>query len=448
MRLLYTVVFLFITNIIFSQENHVAYISGTIKNISNQVEVEDMSDLGKLSLPKIQNIFIPDSAGQFQITLKLDRPGYYRIGRNILYVSLGDSIFSKLDFLNPELAIFHGTHMASNNYLKQTPFPMAGSYIANASLIGESVQSTIQKIIDFGKSREKKLLSIKNTPDHFVFLEKGRIRADIINSIIDIYYEFPYHHKLKADTLNKFKSNFKDSINEYLRPFAKGFIDKRYLQLTVYQKIADRLLELNNGLANTKSFKQINDWLKAESYFGKMNSSQNITQSDSLNIKINQIKTPQYRKKLQLVYEKLANFGNGSKAINFQAVNYGGATVSLDDYKGKVIFIDLWATWCGPCIQAFPVFEEIKDIFKSDTNIVFLSISIDENREKWKKFIDNKALSQPQWVIDRLDMSDYNIVGIPRTIIVDKTFSIYAFNGPSPQKKEEIIKMLSELSKL
>ncbi len=429
----------------FVQATETVYITGVIINIQNQVEVEDMSDLGKLSQPNLKHIFIPDSVGQFEISISLKNAGYYRIGRNILYLTMGDSLYVELDYMKPELANFYGKYSNLNNYLKYTPFPLAGSYLANKGILGKDISSTIKNIIDFAKKRERELLSLSKPPANFLFLETGRIRADIINSIVDIYYEYPMYHKLKGDSLKSFELNFKININELIRPYAYNFIDDRYLQLNVYQKLANMLLRLNNKFADTDSYIKINDWLKAEDYFSKINSAKNIDLLDSFYIKINQIKTKKYKEKLQLAIINATKYGNGSKVMNFNASTLDDKIVSLDQYKGKIIFIDLWATWCGPCIQAIPDFEKTKDKFKSDTNIVFLSLSIDENREKWKEYVSNKSMSQPQWIIDRLEMQQYNIVGIPRTIVIDKSFSIFLFYGPLPSDKKSIENLLEEM---
>lgn len=432
---------------IFGQLSKPVFISGIIKNIHNQIEIEDMSDVGRLSLPNINNTFIPDSADTFSITMQLEKPGYFRLGRNILYLSPGDSMEAAIDFMYPEKAIFKGSNKTANDFLRQTPFPKGGSYIAYEEAMGATIQETVQKIIAFGAKREKLLLSLDSLPAPFVMLEKARIQADIINSIIDIENEFPYYHKLTGDSLTKFRKDLKDSVNDYIRPFASSFIDAKFLVLTVYQRIAYYVLQINKAYYPNKDLQHIQDWLKAYDYFQEIVSAKDPKQRDSIYAKVNDINYKQYKEKLQIAWEQSKKFGNGDKAINFVAENSEGAKVSLDQYAGKVILIDFWATWCGPCIAGFPAFEEIKNVFKSDSNVVCLSISIDDDKEKWKRALQKYAISQPQLVIDRLNIPDYRIVNIPRTIIIDKYFSIYAFQGPSVEYKDRIIKIIQELVK-
>lgn len=434
-------------NLNFAQTNKSACLTGMIKKVNNQIEIEDMSDLGRLSLPNINNTFIPDSAGKFNINLKLTKPGYFRLGRNILYLSPGDTIEVEIDHSYPENAIFKGSNKTANDFLRQTPFPKAGSYIAYEEVMGTTIQETIDKIIAFGERREKLLVSLDSLPPQFVILEKARIKADIINSIWEIENEFPYYHKLTGDTLSKFRKDLMDNMNNYIQPFAFSFIDSNYLQLTVYQKIAYKILEINKAKYDDKELIHIQDWLKATNYFQQIVSAKDPKKRDSIYAKVNEINSKQYKEKLQIAWEQSTKFGNGDKVINFVAENSEGLKVSLDQYAGKVILIDFWATWCGPCIAGFPAFEEIKNAFKSDSNVVCLSISIDDDKEKWKRALKKYSISQPQWVIDRLNIPDYRIVNIPRTIIIDKSFSIFAFQGPSVEFKDEIIKVLNTILK-
>ena len=322
-----------------------AYISGSIKNINNQLEIENMSDLGRLSLPNINNTFIPDSAGKFKVNIELKEPGYFRLGRNILYLSPGDSIEAEIDFTYPEKATFKGSNKTANEFLRQTPFPKGGSYISYDEVMGTTIQETVHKIIAFGAKREKLLLSLDSLPAPFVMLEQARIKADIINSIIDIENEFPYYHKLTGDSLTRFRKDLKDSVNDYIRPFASSFNDAKFLVLTVNQRVAYYVMQINKAYYPNNNLQHIQDWLKATNYFQQIVSDKYPKKHDSIYAKIIEINNKQYKEKLHIAWEQSTKFGNGDKVINFVAENSEGAKVSLDQYAGKVILIDFWATW-------------------------------------------------------------------------------------------------------
>lgn len=128
--------------------------------------------------------------------------------------------------------------------------------------------------------------------------------------------------------------------------------------------------------------------------------------------------------------------------MHFTPSHFG--TEHLASLKGKVIYLDLWATWCGPCLQEMPYFEKLKEKYKDNNNIVFVSLSVDEETGFWQKNIADRKASGYQWVIDITDLSSYNVAGIPRTIIIDKDFKVVTLNAPVPSAKEteEMIKKL------
>ena len=64
---------------------------------------------------------------------------------------------------------------------------------------------------------------------------------------------------------------------------------------------------------------------------------------------------------------------------------------SLENWKGKYVLIDFWATWCGPCIEEQPYIKKMRDQFKNK-NVEFISISIDDDKSYWKQFITDKQL--------------------------------------------------------
>ena len=79
----------------------------------------------------------------------------------------------------------------------------------------------------------------------------------------------------------------------------------------------------------------------------------------------------------------------GKSAYNFTLPDSTGRMISMKDFKGKVMFIDVWATWCGPCREQFPFLKIVEEEYKDNSDIVFMGISIDRlrDREKWLKMM-------------------------------------------------------------
>lgn len=139
--------------------------------------------------------------------------------------------------------------------------------------------------------------------------------------------------------------------------------------------------------------------------------------------------------------------GTPSPKFNYPDIN--GENVSLDDLKGKYVYIDVWATWCGPCKREIPFLKELNEEFKN-SNLAIVSLSIDkqENKDKWLKMVKDENLKGVQIMADKDWTSDfvtaYNIRGIPRFILIDPEGNIYDANAPRPSNPnlKELLKGL------
>lgn len=138
-------------------------------------------------------------------------------------------------------------------------------------------------------------------------------------------------------------------------------------------------------------------------------------------------KTEAIRRQAVELREKYYPVRAGALAPDFVMEDENGKTVRLSDFRGKVVFIDVWATWCGGCVAGLPAFIALKEQYKDRKDVVFLTISDDriEAKDRWKSFLKEKAYSgmMPHLIIneekDRFT-EDYCITGIPRYILIDK----------------------------
>lgn len=130
-----------------------------------------------------------------------------------------------------------------------------------------------------------------------------------------------------------------------------------------------------------------------------------------------------------------------------------GKTVKLSDFKGKIIYVDIWASWCGPCRQQMPYSEELKKKLTSEQKkkIVFLYISIDDNETNWKNAIEqNKiegvnTISKGGWKSEVVKY--FGISSIPRYVIIDKKGNIVDENAKRPSDEtlfDDLINLISE----
>ncbi len=133
-----------------------------------------------------------------------------------------------------------------------------------------------------------------------------------------------------------------------------------------------------------------------------------------------------------------------TKAPDFRLENLKGEKLELKYFKGKVIFLNFWATWCGPCKEEMPSMEILYQQFK-EKDFVFISISVDyEGRKSVKNFIEKQRYTFPVLLDPKCDVLDlYEVKRIPTTIIIDRNKKVIGrATGPINWKSPEVISLL------
>lgn len=161
--------------------------------------------------------------------------------------------------------------------------------------------------------------------------------------------------------------------------------------------------------------------------------------------------TDEQKEELDGIYQKMKKVSKGQPSPTFEDYeNHKGGTTSFEDLIGeKYVYFDIWATWCGPCIQEIPHLKKLDSIY-ADRNLKIVSISIDEKKdhEKWKKFVTDRELTGTQLFADSdwksSFVQDYQIKGIPRFILVDPKGNIVNPNAPRPSE-DALIELLESL---
>ncbi len=152
----------------------------------------------------------------------------------------------------------------------------------------------------------------------------------------------------------------------------------------------------------------------------------------------------------EIEHNRMANFAPGKPSPKFSYPDINGKTVSLDDLKGKYVYVDVWATWCAPCKREIPYLKKLNDEYKGK-DIVFVSMSIDkaEDKAKWVEMVKKEGLKGVQIFADNNWNSDfvraYGITGIPRFILIDKEGKIVDADAPRPSnpKLKEVFNKLN-----
>lgn len=138
----------------------------------------------------------------------------------------------------------------------------------------------------------------------------------------------------------------------------------------------------------------------------------------------------------------------GKSAYNFELPDGNGKMVSMKDFKGKVVLIDVWATWCGPCKAQMPFLKEVEEHYHNNKDLVFVGISMDAEKDKtkWLNMIKEKELEGVQLLDDRgkFFAKKYNITAIPRFCLIDKDGNWSEVRCPLPETKDKLIKYIDK----
>jgi thiol-disulfide isomerase/thioredoxin len=134
---------------------------------------------------------------------------------------------------------------------------------------------------------------------------------------------------------------------------------------------------------------------------------------------------------------------DGAVSPPFSYEDISGKMVSHEDLKGKYVYIDLWATWCGPCLREIPYFDTLQTTFE-DQNITFVSICQNDTKERWKATVAKKELKGVQLFAEDDGgqfYEDYQVTGIPRYILIDPQGKIVDSDAKRPSDKRLVAEL-------
>jgi thiol-disulfide isomerase/thioredoxin len=120
--------------------------------------------------------------------------------------------------------------------------------------------------------------------------------------------------------------------------------------------------------------------------------------------------------------------------MQFTLTGISGDKLNLSSLQGKVVVMDFWATWCGPCRAQYPLYEEVKKKFEGNPNVVFLAVSTDEERDLVKPFLDAQKWNKRVYFEDGLSRT-LRVTSIPTTVVIDRHGRLSSrMNGYDPER--------------
>jgi thiol-disulfide isomerase/thioredoxin len=134
------------------------------------------------------------------------------------------------------------------------------------------------------------------------------------------------------------------------------------------------------------------------------------------------------------------NTGNSTnatkKSTNFTLADLSGTNIALSDFKGKKVFLNFWATWCGPCIQEMPY---INEIYKEDKNIEIVTVNLSEPKNIVEKFIQNNNYEFRVLLDIEGEVGDkYQAYSIPTSVLINEEGDIIDTHIGSMTKEQLI----------
>ena len=433
-----------------------AVLSGKITNSDSE-----KTTLYKINMSIKKKIEL-SADGTFNDTIKSSEGLYYvlRHGKNMtdLYLEDGHNIEVNYDTKDYKNTIkISGNGSKYSNYLREKNEKYT-------DLVGEETDIYTKEETEYKKSfkdiqqaQDDLLFNFEGLSDEFKQQEKRNLHYQYLANLNKYENYYAYYAKKKGFKASKGFLNELDGLdytneNDFL--FSSSYAD---LVSSNYSKKVQDLIEKDSLLDYSLTMLNVSSKIENETIKNSLlyNASKyGITYTEDLETFYSTFMkgstNKENNKEITKSYSALKRVAKGNDSPKFTDYeNNAGGTTSLDDLKGKYVYIDVWATWCGPCIREVPSLKKVEKKYHSK-NIEFVSISIDQTKdhEKWKKMIIDKELGGMQLFADNNWKSqfieDYLIKGIPRFILIDPSGKIVNSNAPRPSDKK-LISLFEEL---
>lgn len=417
-----------------SLEN-VVHLKGVIENSKNSNELLQYDGASSIVGNSRDLIIQTDDKGYIDTSFVLNEPAYFKLRGNLLYLSPGDDLTFRIGSIKEDTE-FNGVGANANLFLRKVPSSETGSFLDEGKNVTGDFLRTKITIDSLAQIRQQQIDTLTGVSDEFKRLEYARTNANTIYS----YLYYIYYGDLLEDTNpDSIWVNFMKSVAPSVKPILKEINDPTLLDI---KELRDLFSFSSDSLLKEYIFNDIDLPTRTkEMVAGKEQSDKlffDFTQ-ETIENAANLAKTMENRDFANEIDIKVAVMSKllpGLPAIDLELTDTLGNTKHLSDFKGKVIYVDFWATWCGPCRAESPHFESLAEQFKTE-DILFIPISIDEEKKLWLDYLKENPKKLVQYhSTDRNLQDGWMVRFIPRFILIDKDFNIVNAKASAPSLAE------------
>lgn len=407
-----------------------------------------------------------DKKGNFRMEFIWERP--YPVtffhGDEIteMFLSPGDSLRLTLDTKQfDETVVYEGRGAEVNNYLAQKTLtfgPMSAEpyKLLEKEFLAYDDSMTNARFQFFTKHFSKTPV---NNPSFQAFkdYELEEIYYQSVNLRISYPQLHPYLNRASGQKVVSEKYyDFLGDVPPYdesaiLSPsyfeYLVGHVDKEISKIYM-QDTTQSMTDLKSGYIEEKLSGDIREYIYAYWIYDLLIEQRDIGEGVAVLDRFRQASPgSRYVPMLEETLLLTSSLAPGSPAPDFTCLDTEGKEVSLSDFRGKIVYMDIWATWCGPCRSEIPHAEKLGDEMRNE-DVVFLCVSIDGDENAWKEFVKKKnmhgvhVLSEGEF--NSPVSTRYGVTGIPHYILIDREGKIVNSNAgrPSMGAKEEIEALL------
>lgn len=298
------------------------------------------------------------------------------------------------------------------------------------------------------KSNQSFLEGYSHLSSDFVELEKRAIFYDYLNALMTYSYFEP--EKVDDSFLEELQTFELDELDDQDYSYSTAYTTLIDYKLSNYSKMRYASDSSDYELSYLQKLVSLpgNDHIKASIANNKALQRNGLVKTSKpdayYELALTLLNNSEDRGELQKTYELISKLQPGSESPHFEGIeNFKGGTTSLKDLKGTYLYIDIWATWCGPCLKELPELKKLADDYRKSSNIQFVSISVDKpkDRDKWRAMVKEKQMPGIQLFADGVMedsdfMKAYMVNSIPRFIFLDDNGHIIDYDAPRPSTDE------------